>query len=297
MVSKSGGDIRVNEPVSVQMPAFGVWAFRSRHAQQFQMAEAAHGYHKLCLVEDGQGAIEHAGRRTQLASGQWLRVPPGQLHRFVDAAAKPMTLSVVCIDDGAFDASNIVRTAWRALLDEAPPWKALAIAHPYDLDEYMRRLRQLLLELSEDRPHHVAAAWAVAAELVVYSLRMLGRTKKAVGRHPGFEASLAYIEDHFTEPIGIDEMAALACMSYRGYTAAFKARTGQTVVQYLTRRRLAFARQRIMHTGRIAASALEADFGDISHFYRCFRQYEGTTPARYLRAAAASRRSHQSERA
>jgi AraC-like DNA-binding protein len=95
-------------------------------------------------------------------------------------------------------------------------------------------------------------------------------------------AAMAYLQDHFTQPICIEELADLSRMSYRAFTSHFRRYTGSTVVEYLHQKRIAFAKQRLLATGDILASAYDAGFADLAHFYRIFKRMTGQTPRQYM---------------
>lgn len=67
-------------------------------------------------------------------------------------------------------------------------------------------------------------------------------------------------------------------MSYRGFGMAFRRRVGMSVIEYVHRRRIELACQRLQLTRHIAGSARDAGFNDVSHFYPDFRRHLGYTP-------------------
>ena len=131
-----------------------------------------------------------------------------------------------------------------------------------------------------------AVVWCRLFELAVQVAALIEEDRRLSAVAPGeraFARSLAHLDATFTQPVRIAALAAIAGVSYRRYTDLFRRRMGCTVVDHVTRLRLAFAQQRLTETGNILFAAIDAGFGDLSSFYRAFKRATGTTPGRYLK--------------
>jgi AraC-like DNA-binding protein len=91
-----------------------------------------------------------------------------------------------------------------------------------------------------------------------------------------------YLDENYQEPITLDLLAARVHIS-KGYLCrAFKKQMGLSVVQYLTERRIQAAMQLLQNTDdKILSVALDAGFGDLSHFNRIFKKLTGFSPTAY----------------
>ena len=98
--------------------------------------------------------------------------------------------------------------------------------------------------------------------------------------------AIEYIERHLCEPIGVEQLAAAACMSRFHFARVFRRATGFSPMEYLRQRRIEQA-QVLLLEGRYKVSEIASDLGffDQSHFVRRFRRATGCTPARYAREA------------
>lgn len=96
--------------------------------------------------------------------------------------------------------------------------------------------------------------------------------------------AIDYIEQHLCEPIGVQQLAAAACMSRFHFARVFRRATGFSPMEYLRHRRIEQARV-LLREGRYKVSEIASDLGffDQSHFVRRFRRATGCTPARYAR--------------
>jgi len=77
----------------------------------------------------------------------------------------------------------------------------------------------------------------------------------------------AFIDRHCSDPIGVEDAAAIIHMSKRNFTRFFKKVTGQTLMDYLQALRIERARHLLASTGKtIAEIALEVGFCNQSYF-------------------------------
>jgi AraC-like DNA-binding protein len=97
------------------------------------------------------------------------------------------------------------------------------------------------------------------------------------------ERTLLYIDDHLEQKITIEQIARYACMSSFHFQRLFSAYLGETVNQYVLRRRLDFAAKKIIHHKKISLAdvALSLDFESHSTFTSAFKRQFNITPSSY----------------
>lgn len=271
-----------SRPREVVLPASGIFVFESRHAEDFEMQPEAWPFHKLCLIASGQGLLEWRGRRYPLETGQLLFLPAGLSHRFLDAARAPLVLALACFDAAALERLGLHEALEPRREDGGEP-RRLTPADPYRRRQTREAFRRMLREQSADKPFAEAALRVALGEALLLFLR--GERRRGRGlpdREQRFWSTVDYIEEHFREPLPVEELAALCGLSSRRYQDWFKQRMGATVVAYLQARRIRCARERLLETGRIGYAAHESGFNDLGYFYRVFKQQTGLTPRQYL---------------
>lgn len=93
---------------------------------------------------------------------------------------------------------------------------------------------------------------------------------------------MAYIHEHYAEPIAREDMAHHIGVSERYLTRCFSQETGVTPSTYLSRYRINQARK-LLETTDISVTeiALEVGFASTSYFGQVFRQQLGVTPQEY----------------
>jgi AraC-like DNA-binding protein len=103
-----------------------------------------------------------------------------------------------------------------------------------------------------------------------------GRRQMHLGR------AVTFIEVHLGEPLKLAGIAAAAGLSTRSLVRIFQKEVGTTVVDFILRRRIARAKDRLRKTDRTCAEvAFEAGFGSVQHFNRIFRRHEHVPPGEW----------------
>jgi len=94
--------------------------------------------------------------------------------------------------------------------------------------------------------------------------------------------ALAYIQEHYAEPITIAQLAQLCGFSQVHFMNIFKAAIGSTCIEYLVKYRLAHAAMDLQETDHsVMQIALDNGFQNTSYFNRAFKSQYGLTPSAY----------------
>ncbi|MEW9899141.1 AraC family transcriptional regulator [Chitinivorax sp. PXF-14] len=91
-----------------------------------------------------------------------------------------------------------------------------------------------------------------------------------------------YVEDNLQSDFGIRDLAELAGMSHWHFQRVFRATVGETVKNYIRRRRLSWAAQRLLDgKENVLDIALDAGFDSNEAFTRAFRAQFGASPREF----------------
>jgi len=143
------------------------------------------------------------------------------------------------------------------------------------VDEQMRAVLERLLARHASVRAEVAAFGASAA-----LLRPATRDELYRRLHRARD----FVADAFPEPLTLDEMARVACLSPNHFLRTFKALFGQSPHQYLTERRLAEARRLLLATDlTVTEVCLCVGFVSLGSFSSLFARRFGLSPERYRR--------------
>ena len=102
-------------------------------------------------------------------------------------------------------------------------------------------------------------------------------------------ASAAYIEAHLKDPLSVEQLAAIAGFSPYYYCRLFSLYMEMPVMEYVRRRRLAYAAADLCEGGRILDIAMDYGFESHNGFSKAFRKVYGYSPDEYRRRAAPHR--------
>jgi AraC-like DNA-binding protein len=108
------------------------------------------------------------------------------------------------------------------------------------------------------------------------TLRHVGSQAKAISR------VCEYIKAHFAQNQSLEELAGVACLSPFHFHRLFVTNTGSSPHEYLIQVRIKKARELLLEGNCIADVALDAGFGDQSHFTRFFKRVVGIAPRRFV---------------
>jgi AraC-like DNA-binding protein len=116
---------------------------------------------------------------------------------------------------------------------------------------------------------HLGTVLACKRELSVEAQRLVRQT-------------MAYIHEHYAEPISRTDLARHVAFSDDYLTSCFRRELGLTPIAYLTRYRVSQAKQLLRETDKnVTEIALEVGFSDSSYFSRVFRREVGVSPQAY----------------
>jgi AraC family transcriptional regulator len=91
-----------------------------------------------------------------------------------------------------------------------------------------------------------------------------------------------YMMAHLEDPIGLADLAAVACLSSFHFARTFRSRIGEPPHRFLGGLRLERAKFLLAHTDRsIVDISLACQFSSQTNFTRAFRKFAGATPKEY----------------
>lgn len=103
---------------------------------------------------------------------------------------------------------------------------------------------------------------------------------------PAVESCIAYLREHFKEPITLEVLGDLTGYVPLHVLRLFKAETGKTPHEYLSEIRMTRARNLLLNTDMpIALIASDCGFQSSSHFQTLFKQKFGITPGKFRKNA------------
>ncbi len=242
-------------------------------------------FDKLCFIRRGSGQLWTKTSSTRLNTDDVLFLPAGEAHRFADDPSDPVTLMMVCFHADTLQAVPDLAAGYRYFRSVFVAMRPLSMLQTHRRAAIHSSLQRMAFEQTTARVGHEAAIWGLLIQLLIALARTASEAASLAELAKGAQAftrTLDFLDERFTEEVQIKDLAAMAGISYRRYTTLFREAKGETVKAYITRLRVEFAKKRLLETDNVLFSALDAGFGDLSHFYRVFKQVTGLTPRQYI---------------
>ncbi|MFR8548263.1 MAG: AraC family transcriptional regulator [Lachnospiraceae bacterium] len=160
----------------------------------------------------------------------------------------------------------------------------LTLPNSYPVAHNMRKILRLF---RESAPIREASVSAYITQILTELLNGRSDADASTSRSSVIESSLAYINEHFSEPVSLETLAQNSNLSPYYFTRVFTAETGFTPHQYLIATRLNSAKYLLKTPGMsIKEIAFACGFNSESSFCSTFKKWENTTPSEYRAHAA-----------
>jgi AraC-like DNA-binding protein len=249
-----------------------------------------HDFCEMVLVSKGTGRHELFAPNSdiptavQLTQGSLIFIPLGWSHAYSEVdhleifnvifdrqvlATWPKSNELLCYGAGALNSPAM----WSLQRSEG---------------EYLETLlRNIMRELTGRQRGFELAAHAKLAEVLVWVDRLNFRQgeKRMPESQLSMSKAVAFMEQHFAEPIALDDIARTAHLSTHYFCEVFKNAIGLSPGRYLLRLRLEHARFLLLTTTMpVSQVAQESGFADASYFARAFKSTFGTAPTRLRRS-------------
>ena len=254
------------------------------------MAPHAHDFLVLCYANRADGSVVIDGRTWTVDTGDLFVLGPGQVVGFTGRGH--------VIEDGwvVWFPADVVRTgayaSWRThpllfpFARGADRAQRLRVP-PAGRDALVGAFAGLDAELRDRRDGYQEAVLARLTLLLVdvgrLSADVAGQLRSS--DEPLLAAVFDVIERRYPEPVSLADIAAELALTGGHLTTVVRRRTGRTVQQWITQRRLQEARVLLSETGlTVAAISRRVGYPDVGYFIKRFRAEHGTTPARWRTA-------------
>jgi AraC family transcriptional regulator, transcriptional activator of pobA len=251
-----------------------------------------HDFLGLMYFEKGGGSLRLGNREWRIEAGDAYVVAPGEA---VGAdgfgGVEGWTVSFPPEALG-LQAPNVF-LSWRAhpllfpFVGRAAEGAQRLKVPPGERASWSERFSGLNLELGRRRDGYREAALAHLTLLLVEVSRLAADVvgDLRLKDEPLLAEVFGFIEERYGEPISLKDVARAVGLSAGHLTTVVGRKTGRTVLEWITERRMAEARKLLVETDLSAEKVgLRVGYGDPGYFARTFRRAHGATPLGWRRA-------------
>jgi AraC family transcriptional activator of pobA len=244
----------------------------------------AHDFLVLFYAHAAAGTVSIDDRPWQVSDGDLFVLAPGQVVSFAGLLA-----------DGwvAWFPAEVVRSGAYA------SWRSHPLLFPFargagraqrlrvpaaDRPAWQGRFAGLDAELTARRDGYPEAALALLTLLLVAAARLSAEVADQLrsADEPLLAAVFDVIEERFAATLSLADVAAAVALTPGHLTTVVRRRTGRTVQQWITQRRLQEARRLLAESDLgVAAVARRCGYPDASYFIKRFRAEHAMTPAQW----------------
>lgn len=267
-------------------PDYEVYRYRSAYMNEVALHH--HDFYEVYLLLHGRVEYIVENRIYRMRPGDLMLISPLELHQArIATHEEPYERIVLWIARSYLERFSTPSTSLTRCFDTAVPSHTNLLRLP---GADSARMRQYLEELGErharDGYGDDLLAQCSLLELMVELNRAAARRGTAdVGDSDRVvDGVLAYINEHYSEPLTLDLLAEKFFISKYHLLRKFDAQVGTTVHRYLLQKRLLIAKQLLANGVSPSEACQYCGFGDYASFYRAFKGEYGQTPRQYTQS-------------
>ncbi len=255
---------------------------------QYYTFKDKHEFRELLYVDSGFVKVDSESYTGVVNESQLIIHKADEIH------------SLTCPDD---EASNVIIIGFECLCDELDAFSR----NPATLNDAQKRLlTEIILEgrsvflppydvpnqkdmkKRSDYPFGADQMIKIKMEnLLIELVRGIASTEKQTTGEISYEKVqeiVRYISDNYKEKIRLSELCFLFGTNKTSLCNRFRAYTGETIVEYISKLRIKKAKK-LMRSGEYNLTEISAivGFSSVHYFSRIFKQYEGQSPTSYIK--------------
>ena len=252
----------------------------------------AHDFLVVVYVERGGGTMRVDDREWRLADGDVLVIAPGEV-----VAPGELDAPEAAEAWGAYFPADVLapRTpgtflSWRShpllfpFVGRAAGGAQRLRVPPGERAAWSARFEALARELQQRRDGYNEAALAILTLLLVDISRLAADIAGdlRLANEPLLAAVFDFIEAEYARPISLADVARAVGLTAGHLTTVVGRKTGRTVQQWITERRMAEARRLLANTDlTVEAIGTAVGYRDASYFIKSFRRSHALTPLQW----------------
>ena len=226
----------------------------------------------LMTIIKGECRLSYNGTDYVIQEGQAVLIDCRIPHEYGNLSDRILEISWMHFDGAlAGDFYSVITNAHHS--------NVISVAYSYEITHNLEKLLRLF---RNNAPIREAAVSGYITRMLSELLSVHADAGGKDSRADVIEASLAYIREHFSEPLTLEQIAGFVNLSPYYFTRLFSKETGLTPHQYVIATRINYAKYLLQSKELpVKEIAFTSGFMSESSFCSTFRKREGVTPGEY----------------
>jgi len=261
--------------------------FRYKDAYLKEVALHHHDFYEVYFFLSGNVHYNIESRSYLLTPGDVLLISPMELHQpMFGSEHREYERIVLWIDKQFLEGFILSGQNLTACFDTTVPGHTNLLRPEGVARQYLTfLLENLMVEVDSEDPYSDMAALSLLAQVLV-ALNRLAKQSAGEENKSGQDATvysvLSYINEHYSEPLSLDDLANRFFISKYHLSREFQRLVGTSVHRYIVQKRLVMAKQ-MLSEGKASSEVYQhCGFGDYSNFFRAFKAEYQISPKDYV---------------
>lgn len=253
-----------------------------------------HDFSEIVVITGGRGVHVLDEEKWPVAAGDAFVLNAHEPHGYRDL--DDLRLINIMFDSKDLDLRLFDLTSlsgYHALFTLEPAWRqrhqfrSRLHLNARNLDETVTLIDRLDNELSSQKSGYQFFAVSWFMQLIGHLSRCYEQAKNPDSKSLlRIAEAIIHIEQNYTQPLGLEELAEIAEMPKRSFLRDFRNAMGTSPISYLIQFRIRRAAELLRGTDRgITQIAFDVGFEDSNYFTRQFKKQQGVSPREYRKLA------------
>jgi AraC-like DNA-binding protein len=239
-----------------------------------------HVYYEVELCLAGEGVQICNSLENELHRGTLTLLSPRDFHQLQSNSSEGVLFKTFCFQE------DVLTTELLALLQQAqPPFVFQLDAREFEtiyadfcyLDHVLNNTHRYRAQIA---PRQIELILLKLLEIARFQLQLQPRQYADEKKQRDLQPVIAYINEHYNEPISRDELAAMLHFSPTYLSNTFKKTFGISISEYIINCRMKNAKAMLKHGNESIKNTMEkVGYNSASLFYKHFFKYYGIKPS------------------
>lgn len=246
-----------------------------------------HDYYEIYIFQSGSVKVSVENHIFNVKQGDIIVIPPFTIHQLHPINPNQMYqrifmhITIPCLASFQFNQYSLLSPLQMAIKEKHYHF------HVSDENEY-NRIVDAMFQIYRSKTENYFGKEMLNRSRILEIMTLINKyiimditPHKTTHVNPVIEEILAYVNEHYNEPLTLNDISNQFFINKFTLTKLFKKQTALTFHNYVVLKRISMAKQKIMEGVLPSEVYYQVGFNDYSTFYRCFEKTEGISPKEF----------------